>query len=302
MNKLVVVPPIRRRSRPTQAPTVYMPSLDRAVSNAAVVRRRAEHLRSCSRTIAPSTSPPCRPENPNGDDPAQVTGRRVMFGSQSRQGRQLRGAGDDRQRVGRGLRARGREPAPADQAQRQADRPSCSWPRPRTSSSKSKDGTEVHGLIVKPAGYKAGTKYPTLLIIHGGPNGQDEHAFCLRSRVPRGQRLRRAGDQLPRQRRARQRLPEGDLRRLGQSRSRRSARRGRRGGAAGHRRSESPRHRRLELRRHLDQLRDRHRHALQGGRQRRRQLDAVLDVRRTTSTSSSTSRSWGRRGRRRTRG
>jgi dipeptidyl aminopeptidase/acylaminoacyl peptidase len=45
--------------------------------------------------------------------------------------------------------------------------------------SKSKDGTDVHGLIVKPFGYKAGTKYPTLLIIHGGPNGQDEHAFSF---------------------------------------------------------------------------------------------------------------------------
>jgi dipeptidyl aminopeptidase/acylaminoacyl peptidase len=46
-------------------------------------------------------------------------------------------------------------------------------------SSKSKDGTEVHGLIVKPSGFKAGQKYPTLLIIHGGPNGQDEHAFSF---------------------------------------------------------------------------------------------------------------------------
>lgn len=45
--------------------------------------------------------------------------------------------------------------------------------------STSKDGTRVHGLIVKPAGYKPGTKYPTLLIIHGGPNGQDEHAFSF---------------------------------------------------------------------------------------------------------------------------
>ena len=45
--------------------------------------------------------------------------------------------------------------------------------------SKSKDGTDVHGLIVKPAGYKAGTKYPTLLIVHGGPNGQDQHAFSF---------------------------------------------------------------------------------------------------------------------------
>jgi dipeptidyl aminopeptidase/acylaminoacyl peptidase len=46
-------------------------------------------------------------------------------------------------------------------------------------SSKSKDGTEVHGLIVKPAGVKAGQRYPTLLIIHGGPNAQDEHGFSF---------------------------------------------------------------------------------------------------------------------------
>ncbi len=46
-------------------------------------------------------------------------------------------------------------------------------------TSKSKDGTEVHGLIVKPAGYVAGAKYPTMLYIHGGPNGQDEHAFSF---------------------------------------------------------------------------------------------------------------------------
>ena len=45
--------------------------------------------------------------------------------------------------------------------------------------SKSKDGAEVRGLIVKPAGYQPGTKYPTLLIVHGGPNGQDEHAFSF---------------------------------------------------------------------------------------------------------------------------
>jgi dipeptidyl aminopeptidase/acylaminoacyl peptidase len=43
----------------------------------------------------------------------------------------------------------------------------------------SKDGTEVHGLIVKPATYRTGQKYPTLLRIHGGPNGQDEHAFSF---------------------------------------------------------------------------------------------------------------------------
>jgi dipeptidyl aminopeptidase/acylaminoacyl peptidase len=42
---------------------------------------------------------------------------------------------------------------------------------------RAKDGNEVHGLIVKPPDYVAGKKYPTLLRIHGGPNGQDAHAF-----------------------------------------------------------------------------------------------------------------------------
>jgi len=32
---------------------------------------------------------------------------------------------------------------------------------------------------VKPAGFNASTKYPTLLRIHGGPNGQDAHAFSF---------------------------------------------------------------------------------------------------------------------------
>ncbi|HYK91855.1 MAG TPA: S9 family peptidase [Acidobacteriota bacterium] len=46
-------------------------------------------------------------------------------------------------------------------------------------TSKSKDGTEVHGLMVKPASFAAGRKCPMLLLIHGGPNGQDEHSFSF---------------------------------------------------------------------------------------------------------------------------
>ncbi len=42
---------------------------------------------------------------------------------------------------------------------------------------KSKDGTEVHGLLTTPVGYAAGSKVPLLLRIHGGPNGQDAHSF-----------------------------------------------------------------------------------------------------------------------------
>ena len=46
-------------------------------------------------------------------------------------------------------------------------------------SAKSKDGTEVHGLLTKPAGYVAGTRIPLLLRIHGGPNSQDQHSFSF---------------------------------------------------------------------------------------------------------------------------
>jgi dipeptidyl aminopeptidase/acylaminoacyl peptidase len=44
---------------------------------------------------------------------------------------------------------------------------------------KDKSGIEVHGQIVKPPGYVAGQRYPTILWIHGGPNGQDDHSLEL---------------------------------------------------------------------------------------------------------------------------
>ena len=45
-------------------------------------------------------------------------------------------------------------------------------------ASQGKDGYEVHGIIVEPASYEPGRKYPTLLRIHGGPACcQDSHAF-----------------------------------------------------------------------------------------------------------------------------
>jgi len=47
----------------------------------------------------------------------------------------------------------------------------------------SKDGTQVHGLLTKPAGYVAGTKVPLLLRVHGGPNGQDQHSFAAERQV-----------------------------------------------------------------------------------------------------------------------
>ncbi len=46
-------------------------------------------------------------------------------------------------------------------------------------SFKTKDGNDAHGLLIKPADYAAGTKYPLLLRIHGGPSGQDQHSFSF---------------------------------------------------------------------------------------------------------------------------
>jgi dipeptidyl aminopeptidase/acylaminoacyl peptidase len=48
---------------------------------------------------------------------------------------------------------------------------------------KSKDGTEVHGLLTYPVGYTKGAKVPLLLRIHGGPNAQDQHSFALERQV-----------------------------------------------------------------------------------------------------------------------
>ena len=45
-------------------------------------------------------------------------------------------------------------------------------------ASKSKDGTEVHGVLVRPANAPA-SKLPMILYIHGGPNGQDSYSFSF---------------------------------------------------------------------------------------------------------------------------
>jgi len=50
-------------------------------------------------------------------------------------------------------------------------------------SCRAKDGNEVHGLLVKPPDYQPGRKYPTLLRIHGGPNGQDSHSFSFERQI-----------------------------------------------------------------------------------------------------------------------
>ena len=42
---------------------------------------------------------------------------------------------------------------------------------------KSKDGTMVGGVLVKPAGYQRGTRYPLIVAIHGGPASADVLGF-----------------------------------------------------------------------------------------------------------------------------
>lgn len=55
-------------------------------------------------------------------------------------------------------------------------------------SFKSRDGTQVHGQIVKPPDYTKGRRYPTILWIHGGPNGQDAHSLELSGYGPQLER------------------------------------------------------------------------------------------------------------------
>ncbi|MHB1330214.1 MAG: S9 family peptidase, partial [Gemmatimonadales bacterium] len=50
-------------------------------------------------------------------------------------------------------------------------------------TSTSKDGTVVGSMLYLPPDYRAGTRYPLALHIHGGPFGQDGHAFDFTRRV-----------------------------------------------------------------------------------------------------------------------
>ena len=50
-------------------------------------------------------------------------------------------------------------------------------------SARGKDGTVVNGLLVKPATYRAGQRYPAILWIHGGPNLQDQYEFRIEREI-----------------------------------------------------------------------------------------------------------------------
>jgi dipeptidyl aminopeptidase/acylaminoacyl peptidase len=49
---------------------------------------------------------------------------------------------------------------------------------------RSRDGTAVHGQLVKPPGFIPGRRYPTVLWIHGGPDGEDDHSLALEGYSP----------------------------------------------------------------------------------------------------------------------
>jgi dipeptidyl aminopeptidase/acylaminoacyl peptidase len=45
--------------------------------------------------------------------------------------------------------------------------------------SRSKDGTQVHSILVRPTGARPGARLPLILYIHGGPNSQDAYQFSF---------------------------------------------------------------------------------------------------------------------------
>ncbi len=45
------------------------------------------------------------------------------------------------------------------------------------------DGLEIEGLLVKPVGYVAGQRYPTILLIHGGPYGQFSFGYTRNAQL-----------------------------------------------------------------------------------------------------------------------
>jgi dipeptidyl aminopeptidase/acylaminoacyl peptidase len=178
LNKLIVVP-----SNPpaqvgaTTRPTVYMPQLDRAVSNIAwsADGQNISFLLQDDRTNHVATVPA---ENPNGTIQRKTSGRRVISAlNPGKDGNFAVLMTEPNKFTEVYALDNGNLRQLTKHNQKLLDE--LQLATTEDFQSRSKDGTDVHGLIVKPAGYRAGTKYPTLLIVHGGPNGQDQHAFSF---------------------------------------------------------------------------------------------------------------------------
>lgn len=178
MNKLIVVPANPpAQIGPTTRPTVYMPQLDRAVSNIAwsADGQNISFLLQDDRTNHVATVPA---ENPNGTVSRKTSGRRVISSlNPGKDGNYAVLMAEPNKITEVYALDNGNLRQLTKHNQKLLDE--LQLATTEDFQSRSKDGAEVHGLIVKPAGYKPGTKYPTLLLIHGGPNGQDQHAFSF---------------------------------------------------------------------------------------------------------------------------
>ena len=178
MNKLIVVPSNPPASAgPATRPATYMPALDRAVSNFAwsADGQNISFLLQDDRTNHLATVPA---ENPGGTPTRRTSGRRVISSpSPGKDGNFAVLAAE----ASKFTEVYALEGSNLRQLTKHNETLLGELQLATTEDfeSKSKDGTDVHGLIVKPASYKAGTKYPTLLIVHGGPNSQDQHSFSF---------------------------------------------------------------------------------------------------------------------------
>jgi dipeptidyl aminopeptidase/acylaminoacyl peptidase len=178
MNKLVVVPSNPPASAgPVTKPAVYMPKLDRAVSNLAwsADGQNISFLLQDDRTNHLATVPA---ESPNGTPQRRTTGRRVVSSPSPGKDGNFAVLMAEPTKMNEVYALEGGN---LRQLTKHNDKLLGELLLGVTEDfqSKSKDGAEIHGLVVKPPSYKAGTKYPTLMIVHGGPNGQDQHAFSF---------------------------------------------------------------------------------------------------------------------------
>jgi dipeptidyl aminopeptidase/acylaminoacyl peptidase len=178
MNKLIVVPSNPPASAgPATKPPVYMPQLDRAVSNIAwsADGQNISFLLQDDRTNHVATVPA---ENPNGTPQRKSSGNRVITSPSPGKDGNFAVLATEPTRMNEVYALEGSN---LRQLTKHNEKLLSELQLATTENfqSKSKDGTDVRGLIVKPATYKAGTKYPAILYIHGGPNAQDQHSFSF---------------------------------------------------------------------------------------------------------------------------
>ena len=157
-------------------------------------------------------------------------------------------------------------------------------PRQERIEWKGADGVTIEGILTYPIDYKAGTRYPLVVQLHGGPEDSDKFGpgtiFLTYQPALAAQGLCDAAAELSRELRLRQRLVSRACRRLFQEQPSRRARRRRSGHRDGRGRSRSPGGHRRERRRAPGQQADHLHHALQSGLVIRGRVRLDLAVRR----------------------